>query len=222
VTFQQNKSKHTLPAGLLQPLPIPEQKWESISMDFITSLPKVQGKYYIYVVVDRLTKFAHFYPISTEYSAVQVAELFFRKVFKLHGFPRNIISNRVSQFIGTFWRELFRLVGTELTPSTNYNPQTDGQTEIVNKWVEGYLRNYVSGQQRTWFKWLHLGEHCYNTTFHMSIGMTPFQALYGYDAPNLIDLVFGESRAPKAKDCITESQEILKFLKDNLQTTQNW
>jgi hypothetical protein len=112
-------------------------------------------------------------------------------------------------------------VGIELTPGTSYHPQKDGQTEIVNKLVEGYFRNYVGGQQRTWVKRLHLGEHCYNTTFHMSIGMTPFRALYGYDAPTLVDLVFWESRAPKAKDWIIESQEILKLLKENLQTTQN-
>jgi hypothetical protein len=145
VTCQQNKSENSLPAGLLQPLPIPEHKWESISMDLVTGLPKVQGKDYIYVVVDRLTKFSHFYAIPTECNAVQVAELFFREVFRLHGLPKNIVSDRDSQFIGMFWRELFRLVGIELTPSTNYHPQTDGQTEIVNKWVEGYLRNYVGG-----------------------------------------------------------------------------
>jgi hypothetical protein len=114
-------------------------------MDFITVLRKVQVKDYIYVVVDRLTKFSHFYAIPTEYSAVQVAELFFREVFRLQGLSKNI-SDRDSRFIGTFWRELFRLVGIELTPSTSYHPQKDGQTEIVNKWVEGYLRNYVRGQ----------------------------------------------------------------------------
>jgi hypothetical protein len=82
--------------------------------------------------------------------------------------------------------------------------------------VEGYLRKYVGGQQRMWVKWLHLGEHCYNTTFHMSIGMKPFRALYGYDALTLVDLVFGERKSPKAKDWIIESQEILKLLKENL------
>jgi hypothetical protein len=81
-------------------------------MDFITGLPKVQGKDCIYVVVDILTKFAHFYAIPTEYNSVQVAELFFREVFRLHGLPKNIVSDRDSWFIGTFWRELFRLVGT--------------------------------------------------------------------------------------------------------------
>ena len=99
-------------------------------MDFIIGLPKVQGKDYIYVVVNRLTKFDHFYAIPTEYSAVQVAELFFREVFRevfrLHGLSKNIISDRDSWFIGTFWREFFQLVGTELTPSTSYHPHTDG------------------------------------------------------------------------------------------------
>jgi hypothetical protein len=112
VTCQQNKLEKTLPAGLLHPLPILEKKWESISMDFITGLPKVQGKDCIYVVVDRLTKFAHFYVISTDYSAIQVAELFFREVFRLHGLQQNIVSDMDSRFINTFWRELFRLVGT--------------------------------------------------------------------------------------------------------------
>ena len=81
------------PAGLLQPLPIPEQKWESISMDFIKRFPKVQGQDCLYVVVDRLTKFAHFFSISSDYSAAQVAELFFREVFKLHGTPKTIVSD---------------------------------------------------------------------------------------------------------------------------------
>jgi hypothetical protein len=115
-------------------------------MDFITGLPIAQGKDCIFVVVDRLTKFAHFFPIATDFSAAQVVELFFREMFKLHGLPKTIISDRDNRFMSTFWQELFRLVGTALTPSTSYHPQTDGQTEIVNKWVEGYLRNYVAGQ----------------------------------------------------------------------------
>ena len=170
----------------------------------------------IFVVVDQLTKYAHFFAIPTEYRASQVAELFFREIFRLHGLPKNIVSDKDNRFMSAFWQELFRLISTELTPSTSYHPQTDGQTEIVNKWVEGYLRNYVAGQQRAWIRWLHLGEYCYNTTHHMSIGMSPFRALYGYDAPSFVEMAFGESRAPKAKDWIQESQDILKALKDNL------
>ena len=112
-------------------------------------------------------------------------------------------------------------MGTELTPSTSYHPQTDGKTEIVNKWLEGYLRNYVMGQQRAWVRWLHLGELCYKTTSHMSIGMSPFRALYGYDAISFSDMIFGDSRAPGAKDSVQESQEILRALKNNLQVAQN-
>lgn len=220
-TYQQNKSEHNLPAGLLQPLPIPDQKWDSISMDFITGLPRVQGKDCIFVIVDRLTKYAHFFAIPTGYQAIQVVELFFREVFCLHGLPQNIVSDRDSRFLSTFWMELFGLAGIELSPSTSYHPQTDEQTEIVNKWLEGYLRNYVSAQQKAWVHWLHLGEHCYNTTYHMSIGMPPFKALYGYEPSSFVDRALGDSRAPMAKDWLQESSDIRTSLKDNLQRAQN-
>jgi hypothetical protein len=82
---------------------------------------------------------------------------------------KTIVSDRDNRFMSTFWKELFRLVCTTLTLNTSYHPQTDGHTEIVNKWVEGDLRNYVPGQQKAWVKWMHLGEYCYNTTYHMSI-----------------------------------------------------
>jgi hypothetical protein len=170
-------------------------------MDFITSLPRVEGKDCIFVVVDRLTKFAHFFAIPTDYKAIQVAEFFFREVFRLHGLPRQVVSDRDGCFINAFWQELFRLAGTKLATSTSYHPQTDGQTKIVNKWVEGYLRNYVGGKQRTWVRWLHMGEYCYYTTYHMSIRMSPFKALHGYDTPSLMETVFGvaRSRGPKTR-----------------------
>jgi hypothetical protein len=220
-TCKENKDEHTHPARLLQPLPIPEHKWESISMDFITRLPKAQGKDCIFVVVDRLMKFAHFFSIATDFSAAQVTELFFREIFRLHGLPKTIVSDRDSRFMSTFWQELFRLVDTTLTPSTSYHPQTDGQTEIVNKWVEGYLRNYVAGQQKAWVRWLHLGEYCYNTTHHMSIGMTPFKALYSYDPLSFVEVAFGDNKASMVQDWVQQSQDILRELKDHLQRAQN-
>ena len=91
----------------------------------------------------------------------------------------------------------------------------------MNQWLEGYLRNYVGEQQKAWAKWLHLGEFCYNTTFHMSIGMYPLKEIYGYDALTFVEMIFGDSRAPKAKDWVGESQEILKLLKNNLQVAHN-
>ena len=106
-TCQHNKLEHTPPTGLLHPFPILEQKWESISVDFITSFPKVFGKDCISVVVDRLTKFAHFFVVTTTFTAAQVAELFFKEFFILHGLPKSIISDRDKIF---------------LTPNTNYDP----------------------------------------------------------------------------------------------------
>lgn len=153
---KRNKTEQNHPVGVLQPLPIPTQKWQSISMDFIMGLPKTQGKDCIYVVVNRLTKYAHFFSISMDYKAPQVAKVFFTEIFRLHGLPRNIVSDRDSQFMRQFWQELFRLSRTTPTPSTSYHPQMDGQTEIVNKWIEGYLRNYITRQQSAWIKWLHM------------------------------------------------------------------
>ena len=217
MTCQRNKAEQIPPAGLLQPLPIPKQKWEGISMDFVTGLPMVQGKNSVYVVVDRLTKYAHFFPVSTESTAHQIAELFFKEVFRLHGLPRSIISDRDNKFISQFWQELFKLSGTSLTPSTSYHPQIDGQTKIVNKWLEGYLRNYIISQQRAWIKWLHLSEFYYKTTHHMSIRMSPFKALYGYEAPTFADLLPQESRVPRAQEFVQQSTDILKTLKENIQ-----
>ena len=106
-------------------------------MDFITGLPKVQGRDCLYVVVDRLTKFAHFFAISSDYFASQVADLFFREVFRLHGLPKTIVSDRDSKFTSAFWQELFRSVAMEFATSTSHHPQSDGRTKIVNKWIEG-------------------------------------------------------------------------------------
>lgn len=186
---QQNKVEQEHLASLLKPLPIPNQKWESISMDFITGLPKLYVKDCIYVIVYRNTKYTHFFAISTNYSVVQIEEVFFKEVFRLHGLPINIVSDKDNLFLRQFWQEHFSLAGTKLTPSTSYHPQTNDQTEIVTKWIEGYFRNYVTRQHKGWTKWLHLGEHCYNNTHHMSIGMSPFKALYGYEATSFGDLV---------------------------------
>jgi hypothetical protein len=120
----------------------------------------------------------------------------------MHGLPKNIVSDRDNKFMGIFWQEPFRLVGTELTPSTSYHTPTDGKTEIVNKWIEGYLINYVAGQQKAWVKWIYLGEYYYKTAYHMSIGMSPFKDLYSYDPLTFEEILFGESHAPMEKEWI--------------------
>jgi len=107
-------------------------------MDLIIMFPKVQDRDCIYVVVDRLTKYSHLFSIPLGSNASQVADLFFREVFRLHVFPRNIADDRDNRVLSPFWQDIFRLSEMELTPSTSYHPQRDEQTEIVNKWVEGY------------------------------------------------------------------------------------
>ena len=128
----------------------------------------------------------------------------------MHGLPKNIVSDRDNTFISIFWQEPFRLVGIELTPSTSYHPQINGKTKIVNKWIGGYLRNYVVGQQKAWVKWLYLGEYCYNTTYHMFIGMPPYKALYSYEPLTFEEIVFRERKAPMEKEWIQFNQDIIR------------
>ena len=130
---QRVKAEHLKPAGTLQPLPIPSWKWENISMDFITGLPRtLHGYNAIWVIVDRLTKSAHFLSVKANYSVEKYAELYITKIVCLHGVPKSIVSDRGPQFTARFWKSLHDAMGTDLTFSTAYHPQTGGQTEQVN------------------------------------------------------------------------------------------
>lgn len=173
------KAATTHPAGLLQPLPIPNQIWDELSMDFIGGLLKSQGLDTILVVVDRLTKYAHFVALKHPFTAVSITAIFVKEVVRLHVFPSSIVSDRDKVFMSMFWRELFRLQGTRLLRSTVYHQQTNGQTEIVNKAVEMYLRCFIQGKPKTWSRWLPWAEFWYNTSFHTATKCTPLKALYG-------------------------------------------
>eukprot|EP00253_Pinus_taeda_P031475 PITA_31475 len=177
---QQVKAKHQHPAGLLQPIPIPEWKWETITMDFITGLPKPKSSNdSIMVVVDKLSKSAHFIPVQSTYHAAQIANIFMKNIFKLHGLPKVIISDRDVKFTSAFWRTLFEGLGTQLSFSTAYHPQNDGQTERVNQVLEDMLRSYVMQQPTWWEEYLHLVEFTYNNGYNSFLKMSPFEVLYG-------------------------------------------
>jgi hypothetical protein len=218
---QQNKLETIKAPGLLQPLSIPSQRWEEVSMDFITGLPKSKGKSVIMVIVDRLTKYAHFCALSHPFKASTVSTAFMETVQKLHGSPKIIVSDRDPIFTGHFWTELFSCLGTQLAHSSSYHPQSDGQTEIVNKCLEGYLRCFVSDKQAQWFKWLPLAEWWYNTSFHTATKMTPFMALYGYQPPSITSSLKEKYKVQAVEDHIENQQQVLQILKDKLTMAQN-
>lgn len=163
---QQSKSTNKKPMGPLMPLPIPGAIWEDISMDLITHLPRVNGKTVIFVVVDRFSKFCHLGPLPTYFSATSVFELFVQMVVKLHGIPKTIVSDRDKVFTSKFWKASHKASGTTLCMSSTYHPQSDGQTEVVNKCIEMYLRTIVHDNARNWLKFLLWAELWYNTSYH--------------------------------------------------------
>ncbi|KAL4383820.1 hypothetical protein GQ457_15G019280 [Hibiscus cannabinus] len=160
---QRVKAEHQFPSGLLQPLRIPEWKWERITMEFVTGLPMTPSKKdSVWVIVDRFTKCAHFLPVHTTYTYDKLAELYIREIVRLHGVPKSIVSDRDPKF----------------TSSTSYHPQTDGQSERVIQVLEDMLRCCIIDFQGTWEKQLPLVEFAYNNSYQSSIQMAPYEALY--------------------------------------------
>lgn len=182
---QRNKPEHVHSPGLLQPIDIPDQAWEVISMDFIEGLPKSKGKNVILVVVDKLTRYCHLLALSHPYSAQTVAHELLNSVVQLHGVSQAIISDRDTIFVSAFWKELFTALGTKLKLSSAYHPQTDGQTERVNQCIEMYLRCMTGHRPTDWVTWLPLAEWWYNTNHHSALGMSPYQALYSTHPPSM-------------------------------------
>ncbi|KAL2604962.1 hypothetical protein AAZX31_09G110200 [Glycine max] len=155
---QRKKYQALSPTGLLQHIPIPEIVWDDISLDFITSLPHSQGYDVILVVIDRLSKYAHFLSLKHPYTACSVAEVFIKEVVKLHGFPKSIISDHDPLFLSKFWSELFHLQGTVLRMSTTYHSQTDSQTDVVNRCLETFLHCFAFEKPTKWHLWLSWAE----------------------------------------------------------------
>ncbi|CAI5484512.1 unnamed protein product [Closterium sp. Yama58-4] len=179
-TCQRMKSSKQKKAGLLQPLPVPEQPWQVVSLDFITGLPSTsRGHDSILVVIDKFSKMGHFIPTNATATAEATARLFFDRIITIHGIPATLISDRDPKFTSKFWKELMGLLGTKLAMSSAYHPQTDGQTERLNQVVEQLLRTACKDDISHWDTQLPTLEFAYNNASHAATGKTPFFLCYG-------------------------------------------
>lgn len=172
------------------------------------------------VVVDRLSKYAHFISLSHPFNAKEVANVFVKEVVCLHGFPDSIVSDRDKKILSNFWNEMFNLQETRLLKSSTYHPQTDGQSERVNRCLETYLRCFCSERQNSWSKFLPWAELWYNTSFHLSIHTTPYQALYGRPAPAIISYGTKKTSNDSVEQLLMERDAALVSLKEQLNLAQ--
>jgi len=182
---QQNKASRHQPYGLPSPLELPYAPWQSIAMDFITELPVSEICDQLWVVIDRFTKMAHFVPLR-EKGAADLAKIFAREIWRFHGLPTDIVSDRDSRFTSEVWLELLKKLGIRPRMSTAFHPQTDGQTERLNQTIEAYLRSFVNHEQDDWVRLLPMAEFAYNNSVTVGNGISPFYANYGFH-PRTID-----------------------------------
>lgn len=220
LSCQQTKYETQKPTGLLQPLPTPSLVWEDLSLDFITGLPLSNGVSTILVVVYRFSKGVHFGTLPPHFMAYKTTLFFWDIVCKLHGFPRSLVSNMDPIFVNMFWREFFRLSGTKLHMSTVYHPQTDDQTEVLNRVLEQYLRSYVHDRPSQWVKFLSLAKWCYNTSVHSGTGFSPFWVIYGKPLPSIPHYLQGSSPVEAIDTLLSIRASIHATLQCHLLKTQ--
>ena len=206
---QKNKARNLKPAGLLQPLSLPFAPWHTVTMDFITQLPTTErGHDAIFVIVDKLSKMVHLVPTTSRATAEQTARLYVDNVWKLHGVPQVIVSDRDPLFTSHFTKALCEILGTKHAMSTAYHPQTDGQTERTNRVLEDMLRMYVSASQTDWDTKLSCAEFAINNADHESTGTTPFMLNYGHH-PYLPATLLPNLRVPSAAGFVQRIQRLI-------------
>ena len=218
---QKNKYETKKPAGELQPIPIPTKKFEQITTDLVTDLPPSSGFDSVVVFVDRLTKYVRFAPCTKNVSATKYAHLFVDTVYRNHGLPSVIISDRDRRFESRFWKELFRILGTDLRKSTAYHPQTDGQSEVMIRTLETVLRPYVERYPTKWSEYLGFAEFAINNSVNSTTGYSPSYLVYGQNPTTVEFLELGKSSVESVNEMVSRMGEALRQAKHNYALAQH-
>ncbi|PKU73240.1 RNA-directed DNA polymerase [Dendrobium catenatum] len=205
-------------AGVYLPLPTPESIWEDLSLDFVMGLPRTKrGNDSIMVVVDRFSKMAHFVPCKKTFDALNVARIFFAEVVRLHGLARSLTSDRDVKFVSHFWKELWKRLQTDIKLSSAYHPQTDGQTEVINRTLGNMLRCVVQEHPRLWDELLGQAEFAYNSMTNRSTGKSPFSIVYTKLPNHTVDLaVLPKCSSKSAVDFATQFSQMLQEVREKL------
>src|ERR1044072_2313955 len=206
----------------MEPLFVPEWKWDGISMDFVSGLPRTAKNCdSIWVIVDRLTESAHLFPIRMDYSMERLAELYVEKIVSLHGIPSSIVSDRDLRFTSKFWTGLQEALGTKLRLSSAYHPQTDGQTERTIQSLEDLLRACVLEKGGAWDSYLPLIECTYNNSFHSNICMALFEVLYGRRCRTLLCWYESGESIVIGPEIVQQNSEKIKMIQEKMRASQS-
>jgi hypothetical protein len=203
---------------LLATLPVPDQFWQMVSMDFIDGLPRSGRFNSVLVVVEKLSRYTHFVGLAHPYTVSKVASAYMDNVHKLHGMPESIVFDRDSIFTSRFWREMAALTGTKLRMSSSHHPQTDGTTEHVNQCLEAYLCCFTHACPVKWAQWLSLVEFWYNASPHSALdGKSPFEVLYGHSPRHFGISVADACAVPDLDVWLNDRDLTLRLLQQHLE-----
>jgi len=216
------KAEHQRLVGILQPLYIPEWKWDTIEMYFVTGFPRSQkGHDAIFVVIDRFSKVAHFLPVKETISASQLADLYVSRIVSLHGIPLEISSDRGNIFTSRFWDSFQEAMGTHLNFSTAYHPQSQGQVERVNQVLEDMLRACVISFGKKWEESLPFAEFSYNSSYQASLKMAPFEVLYGRKCRTPLNWSETGDRPLIGTDIIQHAEDQVRVIREHFKAAQS-